>query len=246
MPISNIVRDQKKSGGVSAGVIAYDWRRFIVPVGVFLVITLLSATFGFGLVKNILSTVERIDQLKVENSGLQEKRDKLSGADRNLLSRQVQVAVLAVPSQNSSLVSLSAIRNEAFTKNVQVVGLKVVEKEGAQKGVRETGLEFELEGKLFDVMALIEATNKTAPIVKISKVRMLGSGTGDGSVSADLSFQTFWAEAPKNLPAATAPLETLGAKDQQLLLEIEKLRFTASRQVIPATPAGRVNPFAEQ
>src|SRR3990167_11558244 len=141
MPISNIVRDQKRPGGVSAGAIAYDWRRFIVPVGVFLVITLLSATFGFGLVKNILSTVERIDQLKVENSGLQEKRDKLSGADRNMLSRQAQVAVLAVPSQNSSLVSLSAIRNEAFTKNAKKVGLKVGAQVGAHKGAKEPDVE---------------------------------------------------------------------------------------------------------
>ena len=218
-------------------------RRFAVPLTIFLVIILLSATFGKGLVDNIFSTRERIEILKSENLTLQDKKGRLSSMDLSLLTRQAQVTLLAVPSEPSALAAMAAVRAQAFERQVTVTEVKASEKEGVQKGVREASLIFEFEGNLGAIMQFVSTLKTTVPLIKVSKIKMLGSGID--VVSADIDLLTFWADLPKSLPAATTPLSTLSKKDEDLIAEMEKLRASAGRGVAPASPAGKTNPFTK-
>lgn len=219
-------------------------RKYIVPISVFVVITSLSLTFARGIVDNIIKTQSRIDQIKSENLTLTEKRDKLKSLNKDLLTRQAQVSLLAVPSSSSGPAAMSAVRTQAFEKNVAVTEVKLSEKEGVQKGARETTMKFELTGNLANIIALIDNLKNTAPIVKIAKIKMLGA-EGSLELSTNLDLQTFWAMLPKNLPPANKTVTSLTKKDLDLIAEMEKLRVGVGQAIVPAPPAGKTNPFTE-
>ncbi len=207
-------------------------------------IALLSATFARGIVNNIFETRGRIDQITSENLTLQEKKDTLSSLDKNLLTRQAQVSLLAIPSTSSGPAALASIRTQAFEKQVNVTEIKLAEKQGLQKGAKETALTLELEGNLGSIISLIQGLKGTAPIIKIAKIKMLGA-QGSDTLTTDLDVQTFWAALPATLPPATTPVSSLSKKDLDLISEIEKLRVGVGQAIVPAVPAGKSDPFTE-
>lgn len=223
--------------------IEMGFRRFIVPLLVFVVILSLTLTFGKSMVFAILATRERITALKLENSNLREKRETLSSLDRALLSRQAQVSLLAVPSENSGFSALSAIRTQAFEKQVSISEIRMLEKQGAQKGTQEIFINLEVSGNLGKIVQLIDAVKMTAPIVNISKIKMVGDSAGD--LTAELDLAAFWAALPQTLSLAPAPLAVLNQKDLDLLGEMEKLRVEVGQAVVPAAPGGKTDPFTE-
>ncbi|MEK7521385.1 MAG: hypothetical protein AAB599_01105 [Patescibacteria group bacterium] len=219
-------------------------RHFIIPLLVFLVITVLSVTFGRSSFNNIFATRERMLQFKVENATLSEKRNTLAELDRTILTRQAQVSLLAVPSASSGPAALSAIRTRAFERNINITEVKLSEKQGVQKGARETGIILEFEGGLGAIIDLIDNLKTAAPIVKISKIKMVGA-EGLPTLSADLDLLTFWVGLPTNLPAANQPIANLNQKDLELIREMEKLKIGVGQTIEPAPPAGKSDPFTE-
>jgi hypothetical protein len=216
------------------------YKAFLPPVAVFLVIVLLSATFARSMVSSLVSTLTRIDEAKQEKAVLETKLEKLRAVDVNVLSQQAQVSLSAIPSSNSSLSALSTIRTQAFEKNVRIIGLKVEEREASAKGAREISYKFELEGSLQDILGLLESLQKTAPLTKLTRARILSTGTG---MSASLDLLSFWSQLPGSLPPANAAIENLSGAEQQLIKQIEALAVRPNQTIVPATPSGKANPF---
>lgn len=216
------------------------YKAFVLPLAVFLVIVLLSVTFAQSMVSSLLSTLTRIDEAKQEKAVLETKLEKLRAVDVTALSQQAQVSLSAIPSSNSSLSALSTIRTQAFEKNVRIIGLKVEEREASAKGAREVGYKFELEGSLQDILGLLDSLQKTAPLTKLTRARILSTGTG---MNASLDLLSFWAQLPGSLPPANVAIENLSGSEQQLIKQIEALAVRPNQNVEPATPAGKENPF---
>lgn len=214
---------------------------FVLPLSIFVVVAILSATFGKYLVVNIFATRETIAQAKQENSNLLAKKNKLASLDKSLLVRQVKASVLAVPAESSGLTALASVRAQAFEKNVQITGIKVSETDAAKKLGKEVGLEFELSGSLPDIISLVNSLGKSAPIMRFTKIKMTGGETGH--LSTDLDVKTFWVELPRTLPPASSVLAALTKKDEELLNEMENLRSAALTNIVPASASARENPF---
>lgn len=220
--------------------VAGKLRSYSLPLTVFVVIAILSFTAGRYVVNNIFSLKDQASQLSSENGGLEQKRQKLTSMDKNVLTRQAQVSVLAIPRENSGLTALSAVRSQAFEKGIDLTSLKLSEVEGSQRGGKEIGIQIEVSGTLGNILEFVQNLEKSAPIVRLSKVHMVGLGE---KVQTDLELKTFWATLPKNLPPVTTPVVLLSKKDEELLREMEQLNATTLSNVTPASASARDNPF---
>lgn len=212
----------------------------MLPILVVLITVGVTATLGRIILANIISAAETIDQLQKQNTVLAAKKQFLGSVDSQALAEDVQVTVVAVPSQDSTLAALSTIRLLASENGMKIDKIQVgvsAEKVGE---IGKSTLSFELGGPLAGVVSLLDKLQGAAPVTKLSKVGLAAAG---GDVSAELDITAFWSELPTTLPAADSPLASLTASEREILAQLKSLRRTGAAGVIPQAPEGRTNPF---
>lgn len=217
-----------------------NYKSFGVPVLVFLVIVVLSVTVARSMFLDVRNTMAQIDQLAGVKLILSNKRDLLKSLDENVLSKKAQVAVLAVPANDSSLAAISTVRVLAHDKNINIVKLQVNESSNNTNKTREVGLDFQFEGTLLSILSLVESIQSSVPVTKVVGVKLIQSET---KLTSDLDLTSFWAELPTNLTPVGSPIENISSAEDNYLKQIEGLNGDAGLEVIPALPANRTNPF---
>ncbi|MBI2590643.1 MAG: hypothetical protein HYW33_02050 [Candidatus Blackburnbacteria bacterium] len=215
-------------------------RPFWLPLSVFLVVAVLSIVVVVPQVQEILNAKGRIFQLAQDNRMLLDKKNKLALLNKSLLAQQAHIAVSAIPIDNSGLSALGAVRSKAFSSNIAVNQIRVMELENSQKSHKEVELQIELNGSLSNILEFIDSLKGTAPIMRISSIKMVGDGV---TLSADVGIKTFWAELPATLPPVKQPLDQINKKDQDILREMGSLKVEALGSVAPASASARENPF---
>lgn len=216
---------------------------FAIPAAVFLVVLVLSLTIGRTTVGSILDATRSIEELKKDASVLAAKKQLLSALDSEQLASDAQVVVLAVPDKEAMLPVLASIRSLAFEQNVQIAEIEASGSvESDKKDTKGATLTFQLEGQLPAVMSFLKKLQESAPLVRISKMKMAASGE---NISTDLDVLSFWSELPQTLPPAKASdFDPISEKEQEVLSQLKSLRQVSVDQLVPAFPEGRKNPFA--
>lgn len=213
---------------------------FLLPILVILVTVGTGATIGRIILANIISAAGMADQLQAQNTILAAKKQFLGSVDSEALAEDVQVTVVAVPGQDSTLAALSTVRLLASENGMKIDKIQVGGSAGKEGEIGKSTLSFEIGGPLAGVVSLLDKLQAAAPITKLSKVGLAAAG---GDVSAELDITAFWSELPTTLPAADSPLADLTASEREILAQLKSLRRARVSGIIPQAPEGRTNPF---
>lgn len=215
------------------------YRVFVLPSLVLVVIVLLSATFGKIMVDDFLKKRDEIEVLTKKVAILSSKRDLLSSLNKDILARQAQVGLSAVPSENSTLLALASIRTLASLSGVSVEDFKVRESE--TKGASEVGFDFSFKGPFDGILFFLKRLRSLAPLTKITGIEITASGFG---ANLEVGLISVWSVLAEELPLVDTPVDNLSSAESELLKTLESL--TSSRGasgVTPLSPEGRANPF---
>lgn len=215
----------------------------IGPVIVLLVLLVLSLTLGNFLWGRLSTVRQELQAEKKRNAALSAKLDILEGLNQGQLESLLSSATAAIPSSDSTLFALSSIRQKAQDRAVSLANLRVIVREETSKKreAKSVEMRFDIQGGLVPTITFLNDLRNTAPLTKVSKIRLSVSG---GSVLANVSLLSFWGPLPEKLGKVEDPIETLTGAEEELLTRLSELELPAGRQIVPAPPQGRENPFA--
>lgn len=178
-----------------------------------------------------------LTQLKKEQI-LEQKTELLRNLDTTLVTR-ADLTSFALPSQNSSFVTISQLKNLASENLISITNLKVgaETKEGNISGA---DIGFDAEGPMESVLLFLKRIGEVAPIILIDKAQLNDTG---GISRATLKVKVFWADLPKTLPAISEPLNDLTNEEKEILVKIIELSPPDFSILEPEVPRENSNPF---
>lgn len=222
--------------------ISKRYQSIVAPLLILLIVTLLSVTFGRSMVERTISIYSDIGKLNKETEALAAKKDFLQGLKQGNLYEQTQMAVLALPGEDSLLPAVSTIRTLAFDSKLQVVDIKSGGSGGEKGDLRGVGYELEVQGALVDVVSFLGLVKKVAPLTRVVKIEMTGDGS---SYTTELGLKSYWALLPKELLPVESPVEDLDSSEKEVLKQLEGLQVSQGVVVSPIPAEGRSNPFVD-
>lgn len=216
------------------------------PALVLVIVLILSLTLGRFLVGRLFETREKIAEVKKQNEVLNAKLAILESLGTGTLSQELEVAVQAIPSSDSTLFALATIRQLANERNLVINNLRVVATDiGGEKRpgqIRKVELRFDLQGGIIPTISFLDELRNSAPLMKVTKVRSTISGA---SSLTNFSILSSWSPLPESIGKVDDPVQTLSSEEQRLLTGMTGLRPPQGVEpVVPAPPQGRENPFA--
>lgn len=223
-----------------------QYRPVLGPALVLLVVLVLSLTLGRFLVGRLFETRQRITEVSGKNEILETKLSTLQGLSAGTLSQELEVAVRAIPSSDSTLFALATIRQLANERNLTINNLRVLatDPEGKKRPgqIRKVELRFDLQGGLAPTISFLDELRGSSPLAKVIKVRSTVSGA---SALTNLSVLSSWSPLPEDIGKVFSAVQTLSGEEQRLLSEMTGLRPPQGVEpVTPSAPQGRENPFA--
>lgn len=221
-----------------------QYRPVVAPILVLLVILLLSFTLGRFLWGRVSQVRDDLGNERQKNEALTNKLQILESLDERRLEGQLQDALSAIPSKDATLFTLSSIRENASRRNLALNNLRLISRERSDKelkGAKMVELRLDVQGGLFPTLSLLQDLRASAPLTRASRVRFVVSGT---SALANLTVLSFWGALPEKVGKVEDPIVQLTSAEEELLREFGNLSVQEGREVVPAPPQGRENPFA--
>lgn len=216
--------------------IPYKYKIFVVPTLAIFTILLLSFTVGRILIENIFSYKTQLSELKDKNERLVSKTQVLQALNKDELISLTQAASLAVPTQTSSLHSLSTIRSLASGRGIFINDFRILE----ETSQRSAGVNIQItaNGQLQNLIGFLNDLESYAPLTKVVEVNV----TSAASSLAKVNLVSVWSPMPKK-PDLETPLEPLSDLERNVLSNLQNLKRYATTNTLPASPGSKQNPF---
>lgn len=219
--------------------IPIKYQIYFYPFLTFLVIFFSSLFLVRGFLEHINSIREEIGTLKTDNNTLGAKKNFLSGLDKQKIAKDAQLAILAIPSEDSTLPAIATVRTLAAKRGLSVTNIQI-KSAGEVNGANGVEITISVAGNLDSIMTYIEDLKKSAPLMVLGVENI----SLDPNVSlTNISVTSPWAPLPKNIGSIQSPLTPLRDTDEELIRNLEQLaKLNIVGQSVPAT--GRENPFS--
>lgn len=223
-----------------------QYRPVLGPALVLSLVLLLSLTLGRFLVDRLLATREQIGKVGRQNELLEGKLVTLQSLNQGSLTQDFELAIQAIPSSDSTLFSLATIRQLTNDRSLTINNLRIIGTDpGENKKVgemRKVELRFDIQGGLTPTVSFLDELRKSAPLMKVVRVRSTISGS---AALTNLSILSSWSPLPETIGKVDDPLQTISQDEKNILSQLGQLRPPQGvGLVIPAAPQGRENPFA--
>ena len=188
----------------------------IKPVAIMFVVVVLTLTVAvLGFNKIVLIKSEN-EQAKEKEMVFQTKALILEQVE-TVLPGDITFLDVVLPSRGSVLYGLSQIKNQAIVYNLFLSNVKSGTLIPENAGVSKVTISFEAEGEEQNVYKFLDSFSTLLPLMNIDKVSLSKSAS---LVRANVSINVFSAELPKKIPALTAEINELTAKEVALLKEL--------------------------
>lgn len=208
----------------------------IGPLVVVLFLSLIVGNFGISKVRSLRS---QISQAQNNNNILTQKVDLLRNVSGSL-SGSPDIATIAVPDSNPSLVVISQLKLIAGENSVVVSNIKTGAETKDKSGLSSVAISFDAEGPREQIIAFLNTLSGSAPIIKVDKLKLTENS---GITKAGTTVDAFWADLPKTLPALDNPIADLTSDEKSTLAKITQLNLPIFNQVNAATESAKSNPF---
>lgn len=217
-----------------------QYRPYLLPLIVVVVIIALSATLGRYMVSNILDTRTKIESLNAENKSLQAKVQVLSTVDQTKLSGELDKVVQALPAKPSTLPALSSLRSFAFQRNLDVSSFNVKDGSIAKSPTKIVEIDLTVVGSQENVVAFLADVKSAAPLMQISNADITNA---NDTTRANLIVFSYWGPLPTTLGKSDTPIDALKPSEQDRLNDLQNLKSATGGALIPSSPQGKDNPF---
>jgi len=152
------------------------------------------------------------------------------------------VAASAVPDANPALSVISQLKTLALQNGVVITGIKSTSGVSASSGMSEAAISFAVDGAIPSVFDFLAGTATVAPIMVVDKITI---AEALGSIKADVSVKSYWADFPKTIPSIDAPVTDLTAAEKKTLTTVTGLTQPAFTQVTASQEGTNPNPFGQ-
>lgn len=218
------------------------------------VIVLIALTIGVAnfLISRINTTRAETAQVQQKNDVLSERLSTLQAVEGEILEG-VNVASIALPSQNPSVLITNVVKNLAVENNVFISKFAVTALGTTTSSVPDASVDvvesydvsFEASAESYDSLStFINELSTTRPILNLSSIITESANTS--GVTTQIKLTTYSAPFPQELPALDEPLSGLSVEEQETLVLIES--YTAPQiaggDVAPSEVPPRENPFS--
>lgn len=212
----------------------------MVPLGLLLaMVVLIVIVLRVGVSKISTQRTELRKATKNETI-LSQKQQVLQTLENNILS-YADVAIVAMPDKNPSLMVLSQLKVLAEKNGIIISDIKIGSRTKDKSGAFKTTILIGVEGPLTQVLNYLISTKNFAPLSVVNKVELAQVG---GLARARTILTVFWVPLPTKLPAIAEPVRELSANETNLITELSNLEQPLFTQVLPAAPSARIDPFS--
>lgn len=209
--------------------------RSVAPLVIVVILFVLVGNFGISKIQEINS---EINSAKKDNGVLSQKISLLNSISATL-ANSPNVATLAVPITNSSLMALSQIRDLASANQLSITNIKSGSS-ASTGGLSKINITFEAGGSISQMVSFLQGLSNIAPITVLDGVKITQA---TGGIAANISVNTFWSPAPTTVPAISQSIGDLTPDEKTVLAHIATLTQPTFSEVKPSVNTGRTDPF---
>ena len=179
-----------------------------------------------------------IDESTNEENILNEKLSNLQNVSTTI-SGFATTSEIALPEKNASVTALTQLKKAATGANVIITDIKIGPEVVVADSLPHSEIALEVEGNLTSILNFLKSSSKLLPLVSVSEVEI---NVSQASSRGSVKILSYWSPLPKELPALTAPLSSLGVDEQNLIKNLSSFSKPEFINLQPATPVAR-NPF---
>lgn len=158
------------------------------------------------------------------------------------ITLKANLVASALPEGNPTLAVISQLKVLAASQGVVLSSVKSLAGVQNSSDLNATTVSFSLVGLKPQVFAFLNEIPKIAPITIVDKIRVTGNV---GSITADISVKSYWADFPKTIPSVTDPITDLTASDKDVLNKVSGLTQPTFIKVTPSQEGVNPNPFGQ-
>jgi Tfp pilus assembly protein PilO len=216
-----------------------ELKPLVTPVFSLVLLLLVAFFAGKAIFANIQKLNSKLDETQKTLEVLKSNTDLIETFQPQAKDLS-NAASLALPENNSSLSLLSQLKTEAAERSLIINKLKIgtVQEED---GIAKVVLNFEVEGDLGQIISFTQEISNLSPINRVEKIKLSSQGV---IARANLTVDSFWASFPKTIPDITKAKSGFSAAEQELLVELLKLKSPQFVDLSEASnPIPRPDPF---
>lgn len=218
------------------------YKPYLLPVGIFITIVVLSATLGKYGFDNIFVVRDQIANLTKENSNLEAKIELLNSLNDQKLTTQATAVLDAVPTSSSTLPALLALRTIASSHQVDLPSFSVLLSTGSKKSIGKTvEIKADLLGSRENVLETIKNIRGTTPLMRLENVSVAAREAN--VVKANLTIISIWSPLPVSLGKAETTVDKLKGDDEEVISKLIQLKKPEGGVVVPYPAVGKEDPF---
>jgi hypothetical protein len=149
-------------------------------------------------------------------------------------------AVFAVPDDNPAVSAISQIKSRTIAAGMPTNTIKVgnAVKEGT---VDQVTIDFEVDGDISVILAIISNLPNTAPLGVVEKITLTESVAPN--YKAIISYKTFWSELPSVVPSVETSIKAFAGDDAKIIQKLRSLEVPQVTNFQPQPGVARDNPF---
>jgi hypothetical protein len=219
-------------------------KNFLLPVGVIVAILVLGVVVANFLLSKVSSTLAFTHEQETQNQVLKDRLSTLQELSEGIRT-SVNIAALAIPDQNPSVLIVSQLKSIAGTYDIVLSNLTInaLGLEGTDGQVVTYDVAFEAAAPDYESVSLfIDNLSKVTPLVNLSSLEIT---TATGAVSAEVKLIGFSSPFPSALPALDAPISGLTPEETDVLNTVGSfVHPNVIDQVAPQEFTPREDPFS--
>lgn len=219
-------------------------KNFLLPVGVIVAILVLGVVVANFLISRVTSTLGATREQETKNQVLKDRLSTLQELSEGIRN-SVNIAALAIPDQNPSVLIVGQLKAIAGTYDIVLSNLTIntLGMAGTDSQIVTYDVAFEAAASDYDSISLfIDNLSKVTPLINLSSLKIT---TVTGVVGAEVKFTGFSSPFPSELPALDAPISGLTPEETDVLNTVGAfVHPTAVEQVAPQQSSPREDPFS--
>lgn len=200
-----------------------QYKLVIFPVLVAVSSLLIIALVIYPSLSELLSSNQKLDNLRSQGKSLEVKAAELAQIDRTQLSNNLRVTLSALPTDQDYVSAIGVVQALSSATAYNITAMQIVANlpSGLPSKIPGFTLRMEMVGPRVTLNTFLGAVESSPRAMKVTGFEATPSRAGD-AINVTVNIAVFYSPSPRSLGSADTPLPQFTAEDQTVITNLAK------------------------